>query len=175
MGKCFVQFTIEPFKALSKSMFLFYIRAKIPNTAVNPNSYAMGKNLNFNYLTLIIYMSTSLETKTSLDIDDLNTKVLKKVAENVSIPLAHIINLSFETGILPERLKISCTFPLFKAGSTINLSNYRPISCLPTIPKIFERIVAKQLLSFVESNVSLCFPVRVPVWEINYSSFNSYC
>ena len=68
------------------------------------------------------------------------------------MPLVHIINLSFETGILPEHLKISRTIPIFKAGSTINLSNYRPISCLPTISKIFERIVAKQLLSFVESN-----------------------
>ena len=56
------------------------IRAKIPFTSVNPNSYARGKNLDFNlsnidhlYFKNII---TSLETKTSLDIDDLNTKVL---------------------------------------------------------------------------------------------------
>ena len=132
------------------------IRAKIPFTSVNPNSYARGKNLDFNLSNIdhlyVKNIITSLETKTSLDIDDLNTKVLKKVAEYVSIPLAHIINRSFETGILPERLKISRTVPIFKAGSTINLSNYRPISCLPTISKIFERIVAKQLLSFVESN-----------------------
>jgi len=46
--------------------------------------------------------------------------------------LAHI--MFYETGILPERLKISRTVPIFKVGSTVNLSNYRPISCLPTIP-----------------------------------------
>ena len=55
-----------------------------------------------------------METKTSLDIDNLNTKVLKKVVDQISIPFAYIINLSFESGILPNRLKISRTVPVYK-------------------------------------------------------------
>ena len=41
----------------------------------------------------------SLKTKTSLDINDLNTKVLKKVADLISTSLSHVINLSFDTGV----------------------------------------------------------------------------
>ena len=51
------------------------IRAKIPNTSVNPNSYSRGKNLDFNLSNIdhlyVKSILTSLETKTSLDIDDL--------------------------------------------------------------------------------------------------------
>ena len=42
-----------------------------------------------------------IETKTSLDIDGLNTKVLKSVASCIACPLAHIFNLSFESGLVP--------------------------------------------------------------------------
>lgn len=51
----------------------------------------------------IIEAISSLETKSSLDIDNLNTKVLKKVSNFVSIPLAHICNVSFESGVLPSK------------------------------------------------------------------------
>ena len=55
-----------------------------------------------------------------------------KVVDQISIPLAHINNLSFESDILPNKLKISRTVPEYKAGDLENCSNYRPISCLPT-------------------------------------------
>ena len=54
------------------------IRAKIPNTSVNPNS-----KIDHLYVKSIL---TSLETKTSLDIDDLNTKVLKKLLNTFPYP-----------------------------------------------------------------------------------------
>ena len=93
-----------------------------------------------------------METKPGLDIDNLNTKVLKKVVGQISIPLAHIINLSFESGILPKKLEISRTVPVYKAGDRENCSNFRPISCLPTLSKVIEKIVSKKLFQFVQSN-----------------------
>ena len=50
-------------------------------------------------------------------------------------PLCDIINLSFNTGIIPDKLKISKVIPIYKNESKDNLSNYRPISILP----IFQR------------------------------------
>ena len=126
------------------------IRNKIPVTKTCPDSFIQASNVNFDFIrcnhSLVIL---SLETKTSLDIDDLNTKVLKKVADLISTPLSHVINLSFDTGVLPVKLKISRTVPVFKTGSSTNLSNYRPISCLPVISKIIERMFSKQLYSYV--------------------------
>jgi hypothetical protein len=60
----------------------------------------------------------SLQTKNSCDIDGISTKLLQKIATELSRPLAHIFNLSLSTGKFPDRLKISRTVPIFKAGRT---------------------------------------------------------
>ena len=56
------------------------------------------------------------------------------------------------TGVLPDSFKISKIIPLFKKGDSSLLSNYRPISLLPTISKIFERILYNQLYEYFNSN-----------------------
>ena len=56
------------------------------------------------------------------------------------------------TGIFPDSFKISKITPLFKKGDVSLLSNYRPISLLPTISKIFERILYNQLYEYFNSN-----------------------
>ena len=56
------------------------------------------------------------------------------------------------TGIFPDSFKISKITPLFKKGDVSMLSNYRPISLLPTISKIFERILYNQLYDYFNSN-----------------------
>ena len=56
------------------------------------------------------------------------------------------------TGIFPDSFKISKITPLFKKGDVSMLSNYRPISLLPTISKIFERILYNQLYDYFISN-----------------------
>ena len=77
---------------------------------------------------------------------------LKIVADIVAIPLCRIINLSFSKGIFPEMLKISKVIALFKAGSAEELNNYRPISLLPIFDKIIEKVMHKQLYTFLEVN-----------------------
>ena len=93
-----------------------------------------------------------IETKTSLDIDGLNTKVLKSVASCIACPLAHIFNLSFESGLVPTRLKVSRTVPVFKAGASDIFGNYRPISCLPVLSKIIEKLVCRRLNHYLVDN-----------------------
>ena len=48
-------------------------------------------------------------------------------------------------------LKIANVIPLYKGGSVEDPNNYRPISLLPTISKIFEKHIAKQLHIYLES------------------------
>ena len=65
-------------------------------------------------------------------------------------PLSKIINLSLTTGTHPENLKIAEVIPVFKKGSRLKASNYRPISLLSNINKIFEKIVFNRVYDFLD-------------------------
>ena len=56
------------------------------------------------------------------------------------------------TGIFPDSLKISKVKPLFKPGDPVLISNYRPISLLPSFSQIFEHIIFRQLFDYMTDN-----------------------
>ena len=82
-------------------------------------------------------------------------RMLKPVADIISVPLCGIINSSFSTGEFPELLKIAKVLPLHKGGSTQDLNNFRPISLLPIFDKIMEKIMHKKLYGFLETHKAL--------------------
>ena len=77
---------------------------------------------------------------------------MKDTAYVIAKPLTHVINLSLSTGIVPNELKAARVNPVFKTGETHKFDNYRPISILPVISKIFEKCVHNQLMNYLESN-----------------------
>ncbi len=94
----------------------------------------------------------SFPNKSSLDIDGLSLKLSKFVRNEISTPLAHIIDLSFTTGVFPTKLKINRTVPIFKSGDTSLCNNYRPIFLIPTLSKIIEKMVATSLTNHLQLN-----------------------
>ena len=74
--------------------------------------------------------------------------LLKKVKNILCDPITLIINQSLNTGIFPSKLKKAKVIPLFKKEDPRILDNYRPISLLPAISKIFERVVFSQIYSY---------------------------
>ena len=56
------------------------------------------------------------------------------------------------TGIFPEKLKIAKVKLLYKKGDKCCFNNYRPISILPTISKVFERVMYTQLYNYFDVN-----------------------
>ena len=93
-----------------------------------------------------------LKRKKSAGLDDIPPSVLKDAAVVLSSPLARIINLSFETGVFPTDWISSRLTPVHKSGARDSINNYRPISVIPAISKIIERVVHRQLSSYLESN-----------------------
>ena len=72
------------------------------------------------------------------------------VNNGLSVILTSLINLTFETGIFPNSLKIVKVIPIYKnKGSNSETNNYRPISLLSNIDKIFEKLVHNRLTSFL--------------------------
>ena len=78
------------------------------------------------------------------------TEILKMINFFICIPLSKIFNLCITTGHHPEKLKLAHVIPIFKKGCRLMVSNYRPISLLSNINKIFEKIMHKRIYSFLE-------------------------
>ena len=83
-------------------------------------------------------------------IDKLPTKSLKMAAPIISESLAAIFNVSLKNGIFPNDLKVAKVSPVFKTGDRKDRSNYRyrPISVLPVVSKIFEKLVFSQVYGY---------------------------
>ena len=90
----------------------------------------------------------NLKPKSSSGIDSISNKLLKLIKDHISEPIALIINQSFQTGKFPDHLKIAKITPVYKKGNNSYLSNYRPISILPSVSKVFERVMHNQLNNF---------------------------
>ena len=94
----------------------------------------------------------NLKRKKATGLDNLPPGLLKDAAGVIAKPSTFIINLSLETGVVPTEWKIAKVIPIFKSGSMAEIDNYRPISILPTLSKILEKMVQKQLMKHLEFN-----------------------
>ena len=98
----------------------------------------------------VICIINSLDAKKGSGPYSIPGDVLKALKANLCHPLKSIINMSFATGIYPDQLKTAKVIPIFKKGDKLLVSNYRPISLLSNINKIFEKLVYSRLYSFLE-------------------------
>jgi len=92
-----------------------------------------------------------LNENKSCGYDGINAKVLKCCVEELSPHLSKIFNLVITTGAYPDRLKQSTIIPIHKGGDPLECGNYRPISLLPLLDKVFEAILYNQLNKFLEN------------------------
>ena len=84
--------------------------------------------------------------------DGIPALLLKKCANSLVEPLRYIWSESFKKGIVPVFYKNSLIYPLFKKGNRAKAANYRPISMTSHIIKIFERVLRKKIVEFLEVN-----------------------
>ena len=84
--------------------------------------------------------------------DGLDPFFLKLAADFIADPLSYIFNLSLTTNKLPKVWKSAFVLPLLKGGKPSEVNNYRPISKLCILAKVFERLVSDQLKEFLDFN-----------------------
>ncbi|NRB81915.1 MAG: hypothetical protein HRU38_25205, partial [Saccharospirillaceae bacterium] len=83
---------------------------------------------------------------------DMSPRVLKLFRGKLSPTLATLFNNCMYSGVFPDPLKIARVIPLYKSGDRNDITNYRPISLLPVISKIFEKLIHSRLISFLDKH-----------------------
>ena len=79
---------------------------------------------------------------------------MKETVDILKSPLTQLFNVTVENQHFPNDLKYANVTPLHKKEQIIDKKNYRPISILPSISKIFERLIFKQMTNFIENKIS---------------------
>ena len=95
-----------------------------------------------------------INNKNSAGIDGISNRLLKLIKHEIALPLSLIVNHSLQNGIFPQKLKTAKVMPIFKDNDDMSVANYRPISILPSISKIFEKIMYEQINNhFIEQDL----------------------
>ena len=95
---------------------------------------------------------SNLKIKSSYGYDNISNKLIKLAKGVLTQPLTLISNQILRTGIFPKELKISRVKPLFKSGDPLQFNNYRPVSLLPSLSKIFEHVIFDQIMCYLTEN-----------------------
>ena len=129
--------------------------AKDIHSDINPLTYVNNVNN-----SIVIFDVSCDEVKniirslknSSAGHDEFPTFVGKLCVDSYIEPLTFLINYSLKTGVFPSELKLARVVPIFKAGDSSALTNYRPISAITFFAKVFEKIVYNKLLNFISDN-----------------------
>lgn len=93
-----------------------------------------------------------LKNKCALGLDQVSGSIIMRYAHVLTEPITYICILSFTNGVFPSAFKTALIRPIYKSGEKDRVENFRPISILPILSKILERLMNKRLTSLLESN-----------------------
>jgi hypothetical protein len=92
----------------------------------------------------------NLDSKKATGCDGIPAKLLKPVASTISHHISTIFNRCVDTCTFPMDAKLAEVIPLYKKADNLIMKNYRPVSILPSMSKILEKVIHEQLLPFLE-------------------------
>jgi len=117
----------------------------------NTNSMFASPSIAQEVITVICKLKNS-----SFNHKTIPTFIFKHCSDILGQPISDMFNLTLTVGIFPECLKLARVIPIFKSGNVKALINYRPISTLPVMSKIFEKLMFSRLNSFLKGHNILC-------------------
>ena len=94
----------------------------------------------------------SLDTSKATGPDGIGNRLLKEAAVPIAEPLSQLFNFSLSVGKFPEIWKTANVIPVYKKDDAMFCNNYRPISLLPCISKVFEKILFDHIYSYLKKN-----------------------
>ena len=129
---------------------------EIPTVDTDPLYYVKPSDRVFSFERInvqeVVNLVKGIDAGKATGLDNIPCKLLKIAADVVAPSLTCIFNQSLLTGIYPSDWKLAKVTPIFKNGSKTDLNNYRPISVIPAVAKIFEKIIYDQLHNYLNVN-----------------------
>ena len=108
--------------------------------------------LNETHCGIVHRLVSSLRVAKATGLDDISARLLKEACPEIVPSLTHIINLSIRCGYFPDEWKIPKVLPSYKEDIKSDPDNFRPISILPFVSKIIEKVFFKQLYGYLTHN-----------------------
>ena len=109
----------------------------------SPTAYIQPAKVKFRYKPISVLqvrkVIKKLVNSKATGIHGIPNEALKECAENIASSLTNIFNLSIETWVFPDDLKVGRVAPVCKSGEKDDLNNYQFISVLPTVARVFEK------------------------------------
>ena len=93
----------------------------------------------------------NMKDSNAIDVNGLSKSIFDNIIDDLLPQITKLCNLSFEAGIFPEGMKVGKIIPIYKSGSKKICSNYRPISILPFLSKILEKLYNSWLYNFLQT------------------------
>ena len=100
----------------------------------------------------ILELINSFGVRKARGYDEISIRTIKENKLSLVPVLTHLINLTIKSSEFPDCLKIARVTPLFKKGDVSDPNNYRPISILPALSKIVEKVLSIQIQNYLDSN-----------------------
>ena len=126
---------------------------KIPATPVNAEDYLRREPSVFEFPEIdpsrVLNLLLKVDIARATGLDQISNKVLKLAAPIIYRQLTDLFNLSVKSGVFPVDWKLAKVSPIYKTGERIDPNNYRPISVLSTIARIFEKVIYEQLYDYL--------------------------
>ena len=131
-----------------------HIQSSIPGTSINNSTINIlnhSSSFFFNPVsTIIIKKIISNFKNKSSSISTYSVRTLKHISDIISPILSMLVNRSILSGHFPSYLKLARVIPIFKSGNHHSLDNFRGISLLHVISKIFEKVSFDQLYNYFD-------------------------
>ena len=132
------------------------LASDIPPSAVEPDIYVEPAEIKFSIksptINAVYKKLKAINEKKTAGLDKIPCKLLKIAAEIVAPSLTQIFDKIISSSIFPTDCKLARVTPIFKKGKKDDVDNYRPISFLSVVAKIFEKLIFEQLCEYLNSN-----------------------
>lgn len=100
----------------------------------------------------VVNIIHNLKTSTAKDIDGFQIKPIKYTSDLLAPILTHIFNLCLCQAVFPRKMQVARVTALHKKGNKNDMANYRPLSMLPVMSKVLEKVILNRLTDFEEKH-----------------------